>query len=144
MTNFYQNPYAMNTQANYSRLMQMRTDIDEALKNYSIQPQMAPIQQTFIQTPPMSYQNDFNAKWVASYDEAKSTNVPQPTIFMNKEQPEFYMKQPDGTMKSYKFIEIPSPEEAKDLKIKELEETIAKLQKKEVKTNGKSTNASNE
>lgn len=122
--NYYQ-PTMYNQQAQIQRLQKMRDEITEQLSQ--IQQQSVPqIQQTFItqNTPTTS---EINARWVESYDDVKTATVYVATIFMDKYKSKFYIKDETGAIKSFEFTEVEELDE-KDLKIRELEDKIKKLE----------------
>lgn len=75
-------------------------------------------------TQPNNY--DFNGRWVNSADEAKGiANNNLPLILFDRNNPIFYMKNMDGSFKTYKFEEvIEQPQISSEQKILELEEKI--------------------
>lgn len=82
--------------------------------------------------PQLPQQNnfDFNGKWVSNETEAKQTaNNNLPLILFDREQPIFYMKSNDGTMKKYSFQEITTTNNDNDLemKVSQLDNKLNKL-----------------
>ena len=62
---------------------------------------------------------DFNGKWVANENEAKQTASNNlPLILFDKEQPLFYMKSNDWTLKKYSFVEVNEVKKNDDLEMK--------------------------
>lgn len=124
--NYYQ-PYTSYAQQETAhRLQRMRDEINDQLAQMQQQP--APqIQQTFITPSPDNSQMNIPAKWVNNYDEVKAANVYIATIFMDKNKPRFYMKDENGSIKSFDFIEVEELDE-KDIKIRELENRIKELE----------------
>lgn len=124
--NYYQ-PYSSYAQQETAhRLQRMRDEINDQLVQMQQQP--APqIQQTFITPSIDNSQMNIPAKWVNSYDEVKAANVYVATIFMDKNKPRFYMKDENGSVKSFDFTEVEELDE-KDIKIRELENRIKELE----------------
>ncbi len=128
-----------NPQQQIQRLRQMRTNIDDQIAQWQNLPQQPTIQQNFITTPVM---NDFDAKWVNGIDDVRNATVTKETIFMERERSIFHIKTPNNELKSFSFQEYVYLDE-KDLKIKELEEKLLRLENainKEGDVNGKSAN----
>lgn len=91
---------------------------------------------------PQSNNFDFNGKWVSNENEARQTvNNNLPLILFDKENPLFYMKGTDGTLKKYSFQEITETQETNQLenKVNELDlkfnRLIDLLEQKGEKTN---------
>lgn len=113
-----------NPQSQLERWKKIRQDADLEIQRLTQPP--AAINQNFNIVAPS--QNDFDARFINSYDEVKNTTINKNTIFMDKNQPMFYMKMTDGDVKAYKFEEIKVLDE-KDRKIQELENKINELMK---------------
>lgn len=93
------NPYQDN-------LIRQKALIEQQLQQLN---QMPPINinNQFGQPQSLPQMFDFNGKWVADENEAKQTvNNNLPLILFDKENPIFYMKGTDGTLKKYSFTEI--------------------------------------
>lgn len=128
-----------NPQQQIQRLRQMRTNIDDQIAQWQNMPQQPTIQQNFITTPVM---NDFDAKWVNGMEDVKNATVSKETIFMEREHCIFHIKTPNNEIKSFSFQEYVYLDE-KDIKIKELEEKLLRLENalgKEVDLDGKPAN----
>ena len=113
-----------NPQSQLERWTKIRQDADAEIQRLTHAP--AAINQNFNIVAPTI--NDFDAKFIDSYDEVKKAEVTRNTIFMNTSEPVFYMKMVDGEIKSYKFEEIVILDE-RDKKIMELENKINELMK---------------
>ena len=82
--------------------------------------------------PQLPQQNnfDFNGKWVSDENEAKQTvNNNLPLILFDKENPLFYMKGTDGSLKKYSFQEVTEQKQNGNLenKVNELDAKFNKL-----------------
>lgn len=124
-----------NPQAQLERWNKIKQDAENEIARLTQQPPA--INQNFNIVAP-SNNNDFDAKFVNSFDEVKKLDVNKNTIFMNTNEPIFYMKMTDGEIKSYKFEEIVILDE-RDKKIMELEQKLEILMREGV-NNGKSIN----
>lgn len=113
-----------NPQSQLERWTKIRQDADAEIQRLTHAP--AAINQNFNIVAPSV--NDFDAKFIDSYDEVKKAEVTRNTIFMNTSEPIFYMKMVDGEIKSYKFEEIVIMDE-RDRKIMELENKLNELMK---------------
>lgn len=113
-----------NPQSQLERWTKIRQDADAEIQRLTHAP--AAINQNFNIVAPTV--NDFDAKFIDSYDEVKKAEVTRNTIFMNTSEPIFYMKMVDGEIKSYKFEEIIIMDE-RDRKIMELENKLNELMK---------------
>lgn len=113
-----------NPQSQLERWTKIRQDADAEIQRLTHAP--AAINQNFNIVAPSV--NDFDAKFIDSYDEVKKAEVARNTIFMNTSEPIFYMKMVDGEIKSYKFEEIIIMDE-RDRKIMELENKLNELMK---------------
>lgn len=113
-----------NPQSQLERWTKIRQDADAEIQRLTHAP--AAINQNFNIVAPSV--NDFDAKFIDSYDEVKKAEVTRNTIFMNTSEPVFYMKMVDGEIKSYKFEEIVIMDE-RDRKIMELENKLNELMK---------------
>ena len=133
MFGMYSNP-----QSQLERWTKIRQDADAEIQRLTHAP--AAINQNFNIVAPSV--NDFDAKFIDSYDEVKKAEVTRNTIFMNTSEPIFYMKMVDGEIKSYKFEEIIIMDE-RDRKIMELENKLNELMKGR-ESYGKSINESYE
>jgi len=122
-----------NPQAQLERWNKIKQDAENEIARLTQQPPA--INQNFNIVAP-SNNNDFDAKFVNSFDEVKKLDVNKNTIFMNTNEPIFYMKMTDGEIKSYKFEEIVILDE-RDKKIMELEQKLEILMREGV-NNGKS------
>ena len=131
---YYQPIY--NQQAQVQRLQKMRDDINDQLAH--IQTQQPQIQQTFITQGQQPY--DIPARWTNNIDEVKHTLVYTATIFMDRNNAQFYIKDETGSIKTYSFTEVVQLDE-KDIKIQELENKIKELEGGN--TNGKSVDEHN-
>lgn len=127
-----------NPQSQLERWTKIRQDADAEIQRLTHAP--AAINQNFNIVAPSV--NDFDAKFIDSYDEVKKAEVTRNTIFMNTSEPVFYMKMVDGEIKSYKFEEIVIMDE-RDRKIMELENKLNELMKGR-DLHGESTNESYE
>lgn len=111
------NPYQDN-------LIRQKAMIEQQLQQMSMPP--ININNQF----PMPNNFDFNGKWVSNETEAKQTaNNNLPLILFDREQPIFYMKSNDGTMKKYSFQEITTTNNDNDLemKVSQLDNKLNKL-----------------
>ena len=112
------NPYMPNfIQTRIDGLQRQKADLDNQINmlNQQMQPQQqAPIQQTFINGQPAQQvstqqdQNfDFKGKWVANKEEAKNiANNNLPLILLDGSESKFYMKDSQGTLRTFKFEEV--------------------------------------
>ena len=116
--------YGNNPQSQLERWTKIRQDADAEIQRLTHAP--AAINQNFNIVAPSV--NDFDAKFIDSYEEVKKAEVTRNTIFMNTSEPIFYMKMVDGEIKSYKFEEIVILDE-RDKKMMELENKINELMK---------------
>lgn len=117
------NPYQDN-------LIRQKAMIEQQLQQLNQVPPIN-INNQFTQ-PQLPQQNnfDFNGKWVSNETEAKQTaNNNLPLILFDREQPIFYMKSNDGTMKKYSFQEITTTNNDNDLemKVSQLDNKLNKL-----------------
>lgn len=117
------NPYQDN-------LIRQKAMIEQQLQQLNQVPPIN-INNQFAQ-PQLPQQNnfDFNGKWVSNETEAKQTaNNNLPLILFDREQPIFYMKSNDGTMKKYSFQEITTTNNDNDLemKVSQLDNKLNKL-----------------
>lgn len=101
----------------------------QAIKNQvqNVQPPM--IQQNFMQP---NFQSDFDAKWIENRNEINSIPVIRDSIFMDKNNPVFYLKSVNGEIKAYEFTEHIEKDE-KDIEIENLKKEIEELKKEMVK-----------
>lgn len=127
-----------NPQSQLERWTKIRQDADAEIQRLTHAP--AAINQNFNIVAPSV--NDFDAKFIDSYEDVKKAEVTRNTIFMNTSEPVFYMKMVDGEIKSYKFEEIVIMDE-RDKKIMELENKLNELMKGR-ESYGKSINESYE
>lgn len=113
------NPY----QSRLDSLMQQRNMIDNQLNSLQQYQQMPNININNM-TPTGNY--DFNGRWVNSAEEAKSlANNNLPSIFLDRNNPIFYMKNMDGTFRTFKFEEvIEQPQPNNDERINALEDKL--------------------
>ena len=95
------------TQARVDSLLQQKQMIEQQINALS-QYQMPPININNNMTPNMPNGSfDFNGKWVSNKDEAKGVaNNNLPLILFDKNEPVFYMKNLDGSFKTFKFTEV--------------------------------------
>lgn len=109
------NPYQNN-------LLQQKALIEQQLQQMNVPP--ININNQFTQ-PQQNY--DFNGKWVSSEQEAKQTmNNNLPLIMFDKDNPVFYMKSSDGTLKKYTFQEAEN-ENYLENKVSKLDDKLNKL-----------------
>ena len=125
-----------NPQSQLERWTKIKQDAENEIARLTQPP--AAINQNFNIVTPNNNINDFDARFINSYEDVKSAKVNRNTIFMNKNEPVFYMKMVDGEIKTYKFEEVVVMDE-RDKKILELEQKIDMLLKEGV-NNGKSAN----
>lgn len=113
------NPY----QSRLDSLMQQRNMIDNQLNSLQQYQQMPNININNM-TPTGNY--DFNGRWVNSAEEAKNlANNNLPSIFLDRNNPVFYMKNMDGTFRTFKFEEvIEQPQPNNDERINALEDKL--------------------
>lgn len=113
------NPY----QSRLESLMQQRSMIDNQLNSLQQYQQMPNININNM-TPTGNY--DFNGRWVNSAEEAKNlANNNLPSIFLDRNNPVFYMKNMDGTFRTFKFEEvIEQPQPNNDERINALEDKL--------------------
>lgn len=113
------NPY----QSRLESLMQQRSMIDNQLNSLQQYQQMPNININNM-TPTGNY--DFNGRWVNSAEEAKNlANNNLPSIFLDRNNPLFYMKNMDGTFRTFKFEEvIEQPQPNNDERINALEDKL--------------------
>lgn len=113
------NPY----QSRLESLMQQRSMIDNQLNSLQQYQQMPNININNM-TPTGNY--DFNGRWVNSAEEAKNlANNNLPSIFLDRNNPLFYMKNMDGTFRTFKFEEvIDQPQPNNDERINALEDKL--------------------
>lgn len=113
------NPY----QSRLDSLMQQRNMIDNQLNSLQQYQQMPNININNM-TPTGNY--DFNGRWVNSAEEAKNlANNNLPSIFLDRNNPIFYMKNMDGTFRTFKFEEVlEQPQINNDARIDALESKI--------------------
>ena len=133
MFNMYGNP-----QSQLERWTKIKQDAENEIQRLTHPP--AAINQNFNIVAPSV--NDFDAKFIDSYEDVKKAEVSRNTIFMNTSEPIFYMKMVDGEIKCYRFEEIVILDE-RDKKILELERKIDELMKGRG-NNGESINESYE
>lgn len=113
------NPY----QSRLDSLMQQRNMIDNQLNSLQQYQQMPNININNM-TPTGNY--DFNGRWVNSAEEARNlANNNLPSIFLDRNNPIFYMKNMDGTFRTFKFEEvIEQPQPNNDERINALEDKL--------------------
>lgn len=123
-----------NPQSQLERWTKIRQDADAEIQRLTHAP--AAINQNFnIVTNSI---NDFDGKFIDSYEDVKKIDVTRNTIFMNNSEPIFYMKTTNGEIRTYKFEETVILDE-RDKKILELENKINELMKGR-ESNDKSVN----
>ena len=116
------NPYQDN-------LIKQKAMIEQQLQQLN---QMPPINinNQFQQLPQSNF--DFNGKWVSDENEAKQTvSNNLPLILFDKENPIFYMKANDGSLKKYSFSEIKEENRESDIerKVNQLDDKLNQLLK---------------
>lgn len=118
---------------NYNNPMQSRMD-SLAQQKQMIEQQMNALSQYSV--PPININNqvtplpqnnfDFNGKWVDNEEQAKQfASIEKPLILFDNNNPIFYMKNTDGSLKKYTFTEVieePKPDVEK--KVLALEEKM--------------------
>lgn len=115
------NPYGQNRLDN---LIQQKNMIEQQIQSLQ-QMQMPPININNNMTPqPNNY--DGNFKWVDNQEQAKQVaNNNLPLILFDRNKPIFYMKNVDGSFKTFKFEEvIEQPQINNDARIDALENKI--------------------
>lgn len=115
------NPYGQNRLDN---LIQQKNMIEQQIQSLQ-QMQMPPININNNMTPqPNNY--DGNFKWVDNQEQAKQVaNNNLPLILFDRNNPIFYMKNIDGSFKTFKFEEvIEQPQISNDDRINALENKI--------------------
>lgn len=110
-------------------LQAMRDRIDQQMRQaqQQFQPQMQQpaINQTF-QLAPTSNINDLDGKYANSIDEVKNTLTLKNTLFIDKENKNLWIKNADGTIRTFTLSEVIELDE-KDKQIIELQKQIEKL-----------------
>lgn len=123
-------------QARYEMLNKQKQDIDSQLNMMQTQMNQPPINQTFQITGPQAPTNtpqyDFNGKVANGLEEAKKVSCNSlPVIIMDSNEPKFYMRNLDGTFKTYTFQEYIEPEVVKELpELKNVNDRIETLEGK--------------
>lgn len=118
------------TQSQYNSLLQQE-------QNLQRQRQLLEQQMQYQQIPPININNmtapmpagnfDFNGKWVSNEQEARQTiNNNLPLILFDKDNPVFYMKNTDGSFKTFRFEEVVEQKQdtALESKVNALEDKI--------------------
>lgn len=115
------NPYGQNRLDN---LIQQKNMIEQQIQSLQ-QMQMPPININNNMTPPQN-NYDGNFKWVENEDQAKQVaNNNLPLILFDRNKPIFYMKNIDGSFKTFKFEEIiEQPQISSDARIDALENKL--------------------
>lgn len=109
-------------------LQQMRDRIDNQIKQMQqYQPMQQPtaINQTF-QLAPNQNINDLDGKYATNIDEVKNTLALKNTLFIDKENKNLWIKNADGTIKTYTLTEVVELD-PKDKQIIELQKQIEEL-----------------
>lgn len=125
-------------------LMNMRERIDQQMRQAQQQyqqPMQQPtaINQTF-QLAPNQNLNDLDGKYANNIDEVKNTLTLKNTLFIDKESKNLWIKNADGTIKTYTLTEVIELDE-KDKQILALQEQINQL--KGVVANARQSDNSN-
>ncbi len=124
-------------QARYDLLNRQKQELDSQMAMLQGQMnQQAPINQTFQITSPQQtapQQFDFNGKVANGIEEAKKVSCNSlPVIIMDANEPKFYMRNLDGSFKTYTFQEFHEPEVIENTntnaEIESLKSTVKDLQ----------------
>ena len=99
-------------QSRAESLMQQRQMIDQQLQSLQ-QMNVPPININNMTMPQNAVSNDGNFKWVENSAEAKQLATNSPFIFMDKNEPKFYMND-NGNLKTFKFEEVVEPVKTND------------------------------
>lgn len=114
-------------QSQYDLLNRRRQELDSQMAMIQNQMnQQPPINQTFQitspQQPMINTQFDFNGKVANGIEEAKKVSCNNlPVIIMDANEPKFYMRNLDGSFKTYTFQEYIEPEPEKSTNNSEIE-----------------------
>lgn len=137
------NPYVANQFNQQNEIMQlekMRDDIDNRIRMFS-------------GNQNVQNSSQLQCFMIQRFDDVKAMKVDKPTMFMDENEPMFYMKQPNGSISCFQFNPIPEPMDEKDKRIvelinenKSLRQDVNDIKKmlEEVNKNGKSTNGINQ
>lgn len=124
-------------QSRYELLNRQRQEIDSQMAMLQGQMSQPPINQTFQITTPQQpaqpqVQFDFNGKVADGMEEAKKISCNNlPVIIMDSKEPKFYMRNLDGSFKTYTFQEYVEPEPTKPVdndEIQLMKNSILELQ----------------
>ena len=96
-------------QTRVDSLMQQKQMIDQQLQSLQ-QMNVPPININNMTMPQNAVSNDGNFKWVENSAEAKQLATNSPFIFMDKNEPKFYMND-NGSLKTFRFEEVIEPVE---------------------------------
>lgn len=101
-------------QARYDMLNRQKQEIDNQMSMLQGQMTQTPINQTFQIASPQPQQNntqfDFNGKVANGLEEAKKVTCESlPVIIMDSKEPKFYMRNLDGSFKTFRFEECEEP-----------------------------------
>lgn len=123
-------PMYGNNQYYMQDLQSMRDRIDQQMRQMQQfqQPQMqqpTAINQTF-QLAPNQNANELDAKYATNIEEVKNTLALKNTLFVDKESKNLWIKNADGTIKTYTLTEVVELDE-KDRQILELQKEIENL-----------------
>ena len=100
--------YPNNSQYYMQSLQDMRNSIDSQmrqLQNQQNQPQQPTINQSF-QLAPQTNTNELECKYANNIDEVKNTFVMKTGIFINKDFNSMWIKNTDGSIRTFKTEEI--------------------------------------
>lgn len=126
-------------QSRMDNLLQQRAMIEQQLQNLQQYANIPPININNQVTPQAQNNFDFNGKWVDNEEQAKQiANDNKPLILFDNNNPYFYMKNTDGTLKKFKFEELKEEQNNNDDRLDKLEEKLNTL------INSLSTNKSQE
>ena len=110
-------------------LQNMRDRIDQQMRQFQqqMQPQMQPtsINQTF-QLASNQNTSDLDGKYASNIDEVKNTLTLRETLFIDKEAKNLWIKQSDGSIRTYSLTEIVELD-PKDKQIVELRKELELL-----------------
>jgi len=116
------NPYNP-MQNRVDNLIQQKAMIEQQLQQLQQYSNIPPININNQVTPQSQNNFDFNGKWVDSEEQAKQiANDNKPLILFDNNNPIFYMKNTDGTLKKFKFTEV--KETNKEDRLTKLEEKM--------------------
>lgn len=120
----YMNNYFGFQQPNLERVNRQIEELQN-IRNQIQSNQPPMIQQNFMQ---QAFHSDFDAKWIENKNEINNIPVTRDSIFMDKNNPIFYLKDVNGNIKAYDFTEHIEKDE-KDIEIEKLKKEIEDLKK---------------